>query len=313
MRVPVTALLDQAAARWDALARSHPELQPAIDLQRQLLAEIVDVLARLDRTHPAPALPSPGEVADRLRRGVPVLRAAPITAPAHLLAPSLDRFCRQLAEGGAGDVARHLLETFEAGRLNRGSLLGASLARSQQAIERGATQMGLSPDLVWLVAELATAPFAHALQHAVLASADPDVGEALAAWDRGYCPACGSWPALAELVGTRRMLRCSYCAAAWELRGRRCIYCGDAGDGFVVSAPDPARPEHELECCTPCGGYTKALRVEAPAPFPLVAVEDLESFELDRIAAAGGYGRPPLADLGEAAFELPRACEGELT
>ena len=48
-------------------------------------------------------------------------------------------------------------------------------------------------------------------------------------WDRGYCPVCGAWPALAELVGAekRRVLRCGRCGTWWSWLVLLCPYCGN--------------------------------------------------------------------------------------
>ena len=174
--------------------------------------------------------------------------------------------------------------------------------------------MGLSPDVVWLVGELTTAPFAHILQ-ARLFGQEHDVGaqtlrSARAEWDRGYCPACGSWPVLAEYIDDRRLLRCSFCGIDWEMRSRRCAYCDEDGAVFTICAADEKHPERLLELCDRCRGYTKAVNVAAPTPFLLLALQDLETFALDRIAADRGYGRPTLIELGpEATYEPPRPCD----
>jgi len=207
------------------------------------------------------------------------------------------------------------VDAFESGRMSRASLLNASLARNQRAIHLGATQMGVSPDLLWLVGELATAPLAHVMQQRAFARNEgaSEAGimqSALDGWDRGYCPACGSWPALAEYINGVRSLRCSFCAAAWAMRSYRCVYCGEQGAEFVTAAPDPEQPQRLLELCGQCGSYTKAIRVDVQAPFPLVSIEDLETLDLDRAAIARGYGRPPLAELGtDTTDEPPRPCQ----
>ena len=311
MASPNPPLLDRAAQRWAELAARFPDLEPAIELQRKLLGEVIEGLDRLDRsgavTRPLP----PAAIVEKLQRGVPVLRGEAIDIPVGELASSLDRFCQHLANGGAGDVARHVMESFQSGRINRASLLRSSLARDQKAIHQGATQMSLSPDLVWLVGELATSPFAFLLQRALFGGGvegdrqEGVVQSALVSWDRGYCPACGSWPALAEYVSGVRSLRCSFCAAAWEMLSYRCVYCGEEGAGFVTSAPDTEQPQRLLELCGQCGGYTKAVQVEAAAPFPLVAIEDLETLDLDRSAIEHGYTRPSLPELSEDATFAP--------
>ena len=304
-------ILAQAECRWTALSDAHPSLAPAVELQRQLVGESIGLFDRLQELPEIIAAQDPAALAEKLKRGLPALRGEPVEVPVAILAPSLDRFCRYLADAGAGDVARHLVETLESGRMSRGSLLSASLTRNQRAIRMGATQMGLAPDLVWLVGELATAPLAQLLQDRLFTTQEgmdrsAPLPSALATWDRGYCPACGSWPALAEYIGVARYLRCSYCGARWPLQSRRCIYCDETGAAFRTITPDMGSPHHVLELCDQCGGYTKATRVAASIPFPLLPIEDLETFGLDRTAAHRGYGRPPLLELGgEATCEPP--------
>ena len=158
-------------------------------------------------------------------------------------------------------------------------------------------------DLLWLVAEMSVGPLAHALQRRLLTGesdrgADRDVGEALAAWDRGYCPACGSWPALAEVCQGHRALRCSFCGAAWQLRTYRCTYCSEAAERFVTTAPDLERPGRRLELCGSCRGYLKSVELHHVTPFALLPVEDLASSDLDVAAMEQEYARPSLPDLG---------------
>src|SRR5258707_3888636 len=129
----------------------------------------------------------------------------------------------------------------------------------QDAVRRGAVHGGLAPDLVWLIAELAVSQFAHALQRSIFAH--EGLTDALAQWHHGYCPACGSWPALAEVVGGHRTLRCSSCATAWELNTYACVYCAESGESFVTAAPNEARTDRRIELCRTCGGYLKTVDV----------------------------------------------------
>ena len=182
--------------------------------------------------------------------------------------------------------------------MDAGSLLSASLARDQHAIRTGANHRGLAADLVWLVAELAVSPFAYALQRALMTPAAPDdaLAHALANWTHGYCPACGSWPAVAEVAESHRILRCSFCAFAWELPTYACVYCGEESEKFVTAAPDEEHVDRRLEVCSACGSYLKTIDVPELSPFPLVAIADLETMDLDVAAMERGYSRPPLKE-----------------
>ena len=286
---------DLAEQRWRGVLAGRPDLAPALDLQRRLLRLVSDLAATLETGRlPRLSLP-PKYLAAKLARGVPVLAGEPIPLPVAVLRPALGRLCEALAEGAPGRPRRTFATPSMNGSIESGSLLTASLARNQAAIRTGASHRGLAPDLVWLVAELAVSPFVHALQRSLFGharDAGDDLQLALDAWNRGYCPACGSWPALAEVVGGHRTLRCSFCSSAWELTTYACIYCEESGEKFVTAAPDEERKDRRLEVCSTCGGYLKTIDLAELSPFPLLSISDIETTDLDVAAMEHGYQRP---------------------
>ncbi len=294
--VPRATVIGLAEARWTAITGARPELAPAVDLQRRLLTLVADLAADLDTGRlPRLSLP-PKYVAAKLRRGVPALAGEPVPLPD--LQPSLLALCDALAEGGAGDAARHIHDAIADGSLDAGSLAAASLQRDQHAIRTGAVQRGLAPDLLWLVAELAVGPFAHALERVAFpdAGAHEALAPALAGWERGYCPVCGSWAALAEVVDGTKLLRCSFCAATWGLSEYACAHCGAADESFRTAAPDEERKDRRIEICSTCSSYLKTIDLPDLSPFPLVAITDLETMDLDMAAMQAGYIRPAAKD-----------------
>ena len=286
-----------AERRWTALLAARPDLEPAIALQRQLIGLVVDLTEVVERARlPRLSLP-PRYLAAKLARGVPALAGEPIPLPVAMLTPALLQLCEELAKGGAADAADHIRTSIAESRMEAGSLLTASFQRDHTTIRTGAEQRGLSPDLVWLVAELAVSPYAYVLQRTLLPpSDDGPIAAALVNWGHGYCPACGSWPALAEIHAAHRVLRCSFCAHAWELKTFACAYCGEGGDQFVIFAGSVERPDRRIEICGRCAGYLKTVDVEELSPFPLLAIADLETMELDMVAMEKRYRRPLLKD-----------------
>jgi FdhE protein len=301
--VPVLAgkradLLQTAERRWRTILDGRPELTPAVELQRRLLTLVAELGRTIDEGR-MPRLSLPGKyLAAKLARGIPALSGEPIPLPVPVMKPTLVRLCEALGEGGAGDAAAHIRDAITGGNIETGSLLTASLTRNQAAIRTGATHRGLAPDLVWLIAELAVSPFVHTLQRMLFANSDETVQSALHDWNRGYCPACGSWPALAEVVGGHRTLRCSFCSSAWELPSYACIYCEETGEPFVTAAPDEERKDRRVEVCTACGGYLKTIDVPELSPFPLLSISDIETTDLDVSAMEHGYARPALKEFG---------------
>jgi FdhE protein len=293
-------LLGFAQHRWQIIRQDRPDLEPALALQRELLTCMIDLADSLAHGKlPRLSLP-PKYLAAKLARGVPALAGEPIPLPVPVLAPALLRLCDALATGGAGEAATHIRHELEGGTLDAASLLTASLRREQAALRTGAEHRGLSPDLMWLVAELAVSPFAHALQRMLFgAVAGGELHEALEAWPHGYCPACGSWPAVGEVAGGHRTLRCSFCACAWELKTYACIYCTESGDAFVTAAPGVERKDRRIEVCSACGGYLKTIDLPELSPFPLLSISDIETTDLDVAAMEHGYARPALNDFAK--------------
>jgi formate dehydrogenase maturation protein FdhE len=101
---------------------------------------------------------------------------------------------------------------------------------------------------------------------------------------------------LAEVVTGHRLLRCAFCAAAWERTIDACIYCEEGAGGFATATPDEGRSDHRTELCNSCGGYLKVVDAAEVSPFPLVAIVDMETTALDIAAMEGDYGRPPLKE-----------------
>jgi hypothetical protein len=292
----------EAEARWAALGAAQPDLGPAILLQSELIAILLDLVESVEAGGlPRLSLP-PKYVAAKLDRGIPALIAEPIPIPGSVLTPALGRLCDVLAGGGAGEAASHLGRVLAEGRIDGASLLSASLSRNQQAIRAAAHAHSLAPDLLWLVAELAVSPLAYLLQRRALATWPAGTAESGAAlkrslhdWTQGYCPACASWPGVGEIVNDRRVLRCSFCACGWVPAPNVCIYCGDPRVTWVPDSID-VPSGRRIESCGACAGYLKSIRLDALSPFPLVAVSDLATAELDLMAMQAGLVRPPMRE-----------------
>jgi len=295
------SLLDRAHTRWVEIDASQPDLVPATALQRSLVTRTIHAVHRLGGTDPPIVSLEPEQAADKLRAGTPAFQGEPVSLPVAMLGPLVLESCDDLADGGAGDVARRVRGCLDQGRIDISSLLTASFDRNQNAIRMKAMHEAIAPDVLWLAAELAVGPAAYVAQRALFAPAGtgthPAVAGALAAWPHGYCPACGSWPAFGEAPDQSRHLRCSFCGLGWQPRDPGCTYCQSEPDHLTSLKTEPSST-HRAELCSQCGAYLKWLDLPEPTPFELLPVEDLASTPLDVLAVKKGFGRPSLPELG---------------
>lgn len=287
-------LIARAEARWAHLKEEQPGLAPALQLQSRLISRQIALLGRPELLEAVRDLPPASEVVAALEADIPALCGLRLEIPA-VVSAEIPAFADAAAWGGAGQAGRKIERALASGAVDTVGLARASLARDEEAVQVIAGRHGLNVQVLWFVAGLATAPLAHVLQRALLERGEePDqVRSALARFERGSCPACGSWPAIAEFFGGERLLQCDFCACAWRPRGRSCAYCAEAGQPFTTIVPDRASPGRRLEVCGSCRGYLKTIDVAAPAAFPLVAIEDLASNDLDRMALHHGFRRMP--------------------
>jgi len=230
------------------------------------------------------------------------------------VAAELRRLARNLSETSVeGSAGQRTAERLATAALDVGSLLEHSLNGDGAAIARAATAGDYDPTAFAQLLELALQPVLWEAAARCAALTDVD------RWDRGYCPVCGSWPALAELVGAekRRVLRCGRCGTWWSWLVLLCPYCGNDDHrslGTLIPEdvrPTPASPasgeshsKERIDVCERCHGYVKSIATFHSVPTSRLAAEDAATVHLDVGARERGYTRPGVVDVETAG--IPR-------
>jgi hypothetical protein len=243
-------------------------LEAALDRLRAL----TDAGARLRVALPA-GVPDNAAAALRLSEGIPALTGEPLLSPDDFV-----KHVRVLGAsigGSAVSEVERLLREVGAAPLCEGSLAGTW----EDVDDPGAI----------LLLDAAARP---ALQAGVAA-----LGSVLqtTSWAHGYCPACGTLPALAELRGDKegrtRILRCARCTAAWSFARLGCPACGERNHDQLRYIHAEGENHRRAECCRRCGFYVKAVaRLDALGVAELLTA-DLETLPLDALALEAGYSR----------------------
>jgi FdhE protein len=216
--------------------------------------------------------------------------------------PLLDRATIVLDERSARDLLARLLEaaarsgtpkmaTLEAARradLDVPALFAASVCQDRDRISEVAAASGADVEAFQAVAALLAVPFLQACNRRWSSPLT-------ASFTEGYCPICGSWPALAEIRGIERnrYLRCGRCGAEWLSRVLLCAYCGNTDhDHLATLVPEGPDSNGSIEACRRCRTYLKVFtRLQGSRPAD-VMLQDLASVDFDVAALEQGYGRP---------------------
>jgi FdhE protein len=173
-------------------------------------------------------------------------------------------------------------------RLDAVALLQAAIVRGDETVARTALRVGMEPQALGVIAQLAAIPLLHACAQGWRERIP-------SAWTQGYCPICGAWPALAELRGLdrSRRLRCGRCASDWPVPVLQCAYCGENNHDQLGTLTLEDEPQtRRVEVCYTCKGYLKAFTTLRPMTLRAVAMTDLASVDLDLIAQERDYSRP---------------------
>jgi FdhE protein len=234
-----------------------------------------------------------------------------LTCETDEVAAELRRLARNLSDTSVeGSAAQRTAERLSTDEVDLGSLLAAVLNGDNTAIARAAEAGGYDATAFAQLVELALQPvlWEAAARCATLTDVDR--------WDRGYCPVCSAWPALAELVGAekRRVLRCGRCGTWWSWLVLLCPYCGnDDHRSLGTLVPEDVRPgspsgearsKDRVDVCERCHGYVKSVATFDSAPTPRLAAEDAATVHLDVGAREAGYTRPGRVDVETAG--IPR-------
>jgi hypothetical protein len=286
----------RAEARWARLVAGSPHLARAVALQRRTVGTQLDLLWAVAPLVAEAPVPAESAVLSRLADGLPVLRAELAPLPVDVLTPVAIDLGSAITVASGFAAPRRAADALAGREIDAARLLALVYQRDQNAVRQLASEHGVNVDMLWLLGDLVVAPIAHLQQRAALRESDPEspVREALERWDHGYCPACGSWPALAEFFFGERLLRCAFCACTWRPRADQCVYCGTRDERFATVVPDRNQPGRRIELCKACGGFLKTIDTDTITPFPLVAIEDLATADLDQSALHHGFKRMAL-------------------
>lgn len=267
-RVERTEPRDLAALT--ALAAAHPELAPAVALERELL----DGERRLQRRLGTAWLAlTDEELAARLGAGRRLIDWDQLSFDW----PELRLRLRQVVEV-----------------LRRHDIVDAAEAARLQDLGRDASL----PDLVrcWFLDEPFPATASPALADVLGIAVRPFLARAVEvvqqristdSWQRGTCPMCGGRPGFGVLTGTgHRHLVCGRCHGRWALETKTCAHCLSGERIRVFSALDG---QYQVAACDTCRHYVKSLDARRAGRSLIVAVDTVATLALDQAIAAQGY------------------------
>lgn len=113
-------------------------------------------------------------------------------------------------------------------------------------------------------------------------------------WLRGYCPVCGSLPALIQSSGEgERSGCCSWCGTHWKLYRLQCPSCENRDHEYLGYLYADAEPLYRVQYCRLCKAYYKVIDTRETIEPPYFPLEEWTTLHLDLLAQREGWVQPP--------------------
>jgi FdhE protein len=165
------------------------------------------------------------------------------------------------------------------------ALFGPFLKAQESTVIAGAEEIGVAPkDLAFFLYH-SLRPSLCSCAAQLAAHLDP-----VPSGEQGYCPVCGSLPAIGWIEGEgQRYLFCSFCWHKWPLNRTLCPFCGSRDQQGLLYLYSEEEKESRVDTCESCRKYIKTVdtRVLNRRAYP--ALEQVASLHLDIKAAEAGY------------------------
>lgn len=112
-------------------------------------------------------------------------------------------------------------------------------------------------------------------------------------WLKGFCPVCGSSPAMAYLRNDdgKRILWCQFCGTEWSFLRLKCPFCSNEDQKTLRYFFTDEREPRRVHVCDKCKKYVKTIdqrKMEKPEELDL-HWESVDTLFLDLLARKDGY------------------------
>jgi FdhE protein len=184
-----------------------------------------------------------------------------------------------LAEAG-----KKLVDALDKGRLDASTLFAKILSEDRQGFQRVAKELDVDEHILAFFGYNSVRPSLSLCAEQLTAH----LGDGMS-WKKGYCPVCGSPPALSILRDEgNRFLVCSFCGHEWHTQRIYCPFCNNQDHTKLHYFFGEEEKNYRVDVCNVCRKYLKTVDTrELNHPvYPLL--EQVSTLHLDLLAREQG-------------------------
>jgi FdhE protein len=199
----------------------------------------------------------------------------------------LKRLCRITETGNdeMAEAARTIRNAITAGELDARVVFAALLNTDDAFLEKIEKNMGIDKKTLAFMAYNSIKPSLVHCAEQLASYLDPDD-----AWDRGFCPVCGSAPgfSLFEDEG-KRILFCGFCWHQWTAQRIYCPFCENKDSKTLHYFFSEKDKDYRIDVCDSCQTYLKAIDQRSTDRIIYPPLEFVASLHLDLKAQEMGF------------------------
>jgi len=216
----------------------------------------------------------------------PLITRADFTVDIKASEVLLKKICRLAGE--ANEVLAHagvkLMDCLDRGTVDAPTLLSKTLSEDNVYFDETAKSLEIDKKVLLFMAHGSIRPSLSLCAEQLATYTDKDI-----LWGKGYCPVCGSPPAISILRGEgERFLFCSFCDHEWHSQRIYCPFCENKDQKTLHYFFSKEEEEYRVDVCDQCRKYIKTIdarNIKRPVyPF----IEQVTTLHLDMLAQNQG-------------------------
>ncbi len=229
----------------------------------------------------------PGDLlAVKRKEGFPLIARKDFRVDIKASEALLREICQLACE--ANEVLTHagvkLMDALDKGTVDAPTLLSKTLSEDDIYFDETAKSLEIDKEVLLFMAHGSIRPSLSLCAEQLATYIDKNT-----LWEKGYCPVCGSPPAISILRGEgERFLFCSFCDHEWHSQRIYCPFCENKDQKTLHYFFSEEEEEYRVDVCDQCRKYIKTIdtrKIKRPVyPF----VEQVTTLHLDMLAQNQG-------------------------
>ncbi|MCJ7616622.1 MAG: formate dehydrogenase accessory protein FdhE [Desulfobacterales bacterium] len=229
----------------------------------------------------------PGELLSVKRKErFPLITRAEFTIDIKASDALLREICQFAGEANKllADAGVKLMDALNKGTVYASVLFSKTLSEDDVYFDETAKNLAIDKEVLLFMAHESIKPSISLCAQQVSAYIDKNMP-----WGKGYCPVCGSPPAISILRGEgERFLFCSFCDHEWHSLRIYCPFCENKDQKTLHYFFSEEEEEYRVDVCDQCRRYIKTIDTRKIERHMYPFVEQVTTLHLDIIAQNQG-------------------------